>query len=62
VTIGEQVGRRFARLATNVLVRAPGLWRLFRAPLALQFDRLATRWDSMRDPEHLVAGIRARDD
>lgn len=53
--LGDQVGRRFARLATNVLVRAPGLWRLFRRPLALQFDRLATRWDSMRDPEHLAS-------
>jgi SAM-dependent methyltransferase len=55
VTIGAQIGRRFARLATNVVVRAPGLWRLFRGPLGLQFDRLATRWDSMRDAEHLAS-------
>jgi SAM-dependent methyltransferase len=55
MTLGEQIGRRFPRLATNVLVRAPGLWRLFRKPLALQFDRLATRWDSIRDPEHLAS-------
>lgn len=53
--LGAEIGRRFARLATNVLVRAPGLSRLFRGPLALQFDRLATRWDSMRDPEHLAS-------
>jgi SAM-dependent methyltransferase len=53
--LGDEIGRRFARLATNVLVRAPRLWRLFRGPLALQFDRLATRWDSMRDPEHLAS-------
>jgi SAM-dependent methyltransferase len=55
MTLGDQIGSRFARLATNVLVRAPGLWRLFRKPLALQFGRLATCWDSIRDPEHLAS-------
>jgi SAM-dependent methyltransferase len=55
VKLGDEIGRRFARFATNVLVRAPGLSRLFRGPLALQFGRLASRWDSMRDPEHLAS-------
>lgn len=55
MTLGEELGRRFARLATNVLVRFPRLARLFRGPLALQFGRLAPRWDSMRDPEHLAS-------
>jgi ubiquinone/menaquinone biosynthesis C-methylase UbiE len=55
VTLGEQIGMRFARVATNAVVRAPWLWRLFRGPLALQFDRLATRWDSIRAPEHLAS-------
>ena len=49
------LGRRFARLATDVVVRRPALWRLFRAPLRRQFDRLAPRWDAMRSPEHLAA-------
>jgi SAM-dependent methyltransferase len=55
MTLGEEIGRRFARLATNVLVRAPRLRWLFRRPLALQFDRLATRWDAMRVPDHLAS-------
>jgi ubiquinone/menaquinone biosynthesis C-methylase UbiE len=55
MTLGDEIGRRFARFATNVLVRAPRLSRLFRGPLALQFGRLATRWDSMRDAEHLAS-------
>ena len=53
------LGRRFARLATDVVVRQPALWRLFRAPLRRQFDRLAPRWDAMRSPEHLAAFERA---
>ena len=47
------LGRSFARLVTNAVVRRPLLWRLFRAPLRTQFDRLAPRWDAMRGPEHL---------
>ena len=47
------LGRRFARLVTNAVVRRPLLWRLFRAPLRRQFDRLAPHWDAMRGPEHL---------
>jgi ubiquinone/menaquinone biosynthesis C-methylase UbiE len=49
------LGRRFARLATNAVVRAPWLWRLFRGPLERQFSRLAPRWDTIRSPDHLAA-------
>jgi SAM-dependent methyltransferase len=49
------LGRRFARLATDVVVRRPALWRLFRGPLRRQFDALAPRWDAMRDETHLAA-------
>jgi SAM-dependent methyltransferase len=44
----EELGRRFARLTTNLVVRNPRLWRLFRPLTRLQFDRLAGRWDTMR--------------
>ena len=44
----ETLGRRFARLATNLVMRNPRLWRLLRRPIRFQFDRLAPRWDSMR--------------
>src|ERR671923_853300 len=53
------LGRRFARLATDVVVRQPALWRLFCGPLRRQFDRLAPRWDAMRSPGHLAAFERA---
>src|SRR5437763_14913498 len=49
------VGKRFARLTTNVVVRRPTLWRLFRGPLRRQFDRLAPHWDVRRSPGHLAA-------
>ena len=49
------IGRRFARVTTEVVVRRPALWRIFRPVMRLQFDRLATRWDAMRDPDHLAA-------
>jgi ubiquinone/menaquinone biosynthesis C-methylase UbiE len=44
----EAAGRRFARLATNVVVRRPMLWPVFRGLIRLQFDALAPRWDAMR--------------
>lgn len=37
---------RFARLVTDVVVRAPWLWRVFRPALSKTFDRLAPTWDS----------------
>jgi ubiquinone/menaquinone biosynthesis C-methylase UbiE len=47
------LGRRFARLATDVVVRRPALWRLFRGPIRRQFARVAPQWDAMRVPGHL---------
>jgi SAM-dependent methyltransferase len=47
------VGRRFARLATDLVVRRPALWRLFRGSIRRQFDKLAPSWDAMRSAGHL---------
>lgn len=44
------IGQRFARLVTDVVVRRPALWRLFRPLTRWQFDRAAPRWDQMRSP------------
>jgi len=49
-----RLGRRFARIATDAVVRRPILWRLFRKPLRFQFEQLAPRWDTMRGPNHLA--------
>jgi SAM-dependent methyltransferase len=57
----ERLGRRFARLTTNAVVRRPKLWRFFRGPIRLQFDRLAPVWDAMRRPGSLDAFERALD-
>jgi SAM-dependent methyltransferase len=46
------LGQRFARLVTEAVVRRPGLWRLFRGPLRLQFEHLASGWDARRGPAH----------
>ncbi len=43
-------GQRFVRFATDVVVRSPLLWRLFRGSVRGQFDRLAPMWDARRDP------------
>ena len=48
------LGQRFVRFATDVVVRRPALWRLFRGPMRRQFDRLAPKWDSMRGPDSLA--------
>lgn len=50
----EDLGRKFARLTTDAVVRRPWLWRLFRRPLRLQFEKLAPVWDAMRSPDHLA--------
>jgi ubiquinone/menaquinone biosynthesis C-methylase UbiE len=55
----EALGRRFARLVTDVVVRRPRLWFLLRGPLRLQFDRLAPRWDSMRSAPDAYAPYEA---
>jgi SAM-dependent methyltransferase len=53
--LAASLGRRFARVATNAVVRRPGLWRLFRGPLRRQFDRLAPQWDEIIQTDHLAA-------
>jgi len=45
------LGQRFARLATDVSVRQPGLWRLFRPVVRRQFDRMAPVWGQMRSAD-----------
>ena len=47
-------GQRFARVVTDLVVRRPELWRIFRGPLRSQFDKLAPVWDGMRRPDMLV--------
>ena len=44
----DELGRRFARFATDVAVRNPRVWRLLRPLVRLEFDRLAPSWDSRR--------------
>jgi SAM-dependent methyltransferase len=50
----EDLGRKFARLTTNAVVRRPGLWRVFRLLTRRQFDAIAPRWDTMRMPDSLA--------
>jgi SAM-dependent methyltransferase len=45
------LGQRLARVATDLTVRWPWLWPLFRGVLRRQFDDLAPRWDAFRSPE-----------
>jgi SAM-dependent methyltransferase len=42
----EALGRRFARLATNAVVRWPRLWPLFRPLIRRMFDHIAPVWDA----------------
>jgi ubiquinone/menaquinone biosynthesis C-methylase UbiE len=44
-------GQRFARFVTDLVVRRPMLWRLFRSAMRRQFDRLAPVWDAQRRPD-----------
>jgi ubiquinone/menaquinone biosynthesis C-methylase UbiE len=56
------IGQRFARFVTDVVVRAPFLWRLFRGRMTRNFDKLAPEWDATRvSRERLVAMIAALD-
>jgi SAM-dependent methyltransferase len=52
--LAVSLGRRFARLATNAVVRRPGVWRLFRRPIRRQFERLAPEWDEILQADHLA--------
>ena len=42
------VGQRFARVVTDVVVRVPFLWRVFRTPMTQMFDRIAPEWEGSR--------------
>jgi SAM-dependent methyltransferase len=44
-------GQRFARLATDLVVRWPRTWPLLRPIIRTQFARLAPIWDVNRSPE-----------
>jgi ubiquinone/menaquinone biosynthesis C-methylase UbiE len=56
------IGQRFARLVTDIVVRAPFLWRIFRRRMTRNFDLLAPEWDATRvSRERLVAMIAALD-
>jgi SAM-dependent methyltransferase len=50
----EELGRRFARLVTRIVVARPGLWRVFRRPLRAEFDRLSPVWEDVRGREALA--------
>jgi ubiquinone/menaquinone biosynthesis C-methylase UbiE len=55
-------GQRFARFVTDVVVRAPFLWRFFRGRMRRNFDALAPEWDETRvSRERLVAMTAALD-
>ena len=47
--------QRFARLVTDVVVRAPFLWPFFRRPLTRLFDAVAPQWDTFASAERLTA-------
>jgi ubiquinone/menaquinone biosynthesis C-methylase UbiE len=56
------IGQRFARFVTDVVVRAPFLWRIFRGRMTRNFDALAPEWDATRvSRERLTAMIAALD-
>jgi SAM-dependent methyltransferase len=50
----QDIGRRFARVATNAAIRSPFLWRLFRPLVRKQFDAIAPVWDRMRMDDTFV--------
>jgi len=51
MSIRENMGRRFARVATNQVVRHPRLWKFFRGPMRGMFDKIAPVWDEGRSPD-----------
>jgi SAM-dependent methyltransferase len=54
--------QRFVRVATTVVVRVPGAWRLFRGPLTRTFDRLAPSWEGRVSDEGLRPLLAALDE
>lgn len=53
MTLRDVLGRRFARVATNLVTREPRLWRLFRPLVSRQFGSLAREWELRLQPDHL---------
>lgn len=51
--------QRFARFVTDVVVRMPFLWTLFRGRVTRNFDRLAPEWDATRVSRERLAPIEA---
>ena len=49
--VPQTLGRRFARVATNQVVRHPRLWKLFRGSMRGMFDKIAPVWDEGRSPD-----------
>ena len=49
-----ELGRRYARFATDVSVRHPRLWRVVRPLLRFQFEQIAARWDQTRSTDALA--------
>jgi SAM-dependent methyltransferase len=47
-------GQRFVRLVTDVVVRVPFAWRLFRGSLTRSFDKLAPTWEGRISDERLA--------
>src|SRR5207248_10351944 len=56
---GETIGRKFARLVSNVVVGRPRLWRVFRPLMRKQFDALAPVWDEMRAADAFAPHVAA---
>ena len=50
----QDLGRKFARVATNAVLRSPRLWGLFRPLVRKQFDAIAGSWDELRRRDHLA--------
>lgn len=57
----ERLGQWFARFVTNVVVRRPGLWRVFRPLLRFEFERAAPIWDAHRTATRTAPYERALD-
>jgi SAM-dependent methyltransferase len=51
MNVRQNFGRRFARIATNQVVRHPRLWKLFRGSMRGMFDKIAPVWDEGRSPD-----------
>ena len=56
------LGQRLARLTTDVVVRFPRLWPLFRRSMARLFDAIAPEWDTMRSEESFAPFVAALDE